>query len=156
MNAEITKEKDVWRPHVTVAAVAERNGRFLMVEELVGGHIVYNQPAGHLEQNETIAEAVTRETFEESAWRFMPTGIIGVYFYRSPTSGVTYQRICFTGQCQKHEKGKKLDSSIVRAIWLSRDELIARPEKLRSPMVLRCIDDYLRGIRYPLSLFIDL
>lgn len=156
MNAELTKTRNVWRPHVTVAAIAERDGRFLIVEEIVGGKIVYNQPAGHLEPNESVIDAVMRETLEESAWHFEPNAVSGIYFYTIPEGDITYQRICFVGECKLQENNRSLDQDILRAVWLTREELSAQPEKLRSPMVLRCIDDYQQGIRYPLNLFVDM
>ncbi len=156
MNAETIKERNVWRPHVTVAAVAEREGRFLIVEEIVDGKVVYNQPAGHLEPNETVITAVMRETLEESAWHFVPTAVVGIYFYKTPEREITYQRICFAGECKYQESNRSLDQDILRAVWLTREELIAQSEKLRSPMVLHCIDDYVRKIRYPLSLFVNI
>lgn len=148
-------DKDIWRPHVTVAAIVERAGRFLLVEEWVNGDLVFNQPAGHLEPDENIVSAVVRETLEESAWHFVPQSIVGIYFYKS-SSGTTYQRICFAGECTNLEIDRPLDKDIVRAVWLTRDELLDQHEKLRSPMVLRCIDDYLRGRRYPLELLMEL
>lgn len=154
MSAEITN--GVWRPRVTVAAVAQRENRFLIVEEIVDGKIVYNQPAGHLEPNETLVDAVIRETLEESAWHFVPTQVVGIYFYTIPENKITYQRICFTGECKWQEPERSLDRDILRAVWLTREELSAQPEKLRSPMVLRCIDDYNQGLRYPLDLFINI
>jgi len=149
-------EKEVWRPHVTVAAVIERDGRFLLVEERSNGQIVYNQPAGHLEPNESLTAAVIRETLEESAWHFVPTSLIGIYHYTFQHTGVTYQRFCFTGSCQDYEPNRALDQDILRTVWLTRDELAAQPEKLRSPMVLRCIDDYLKGIRHSLDLLVEI
>ena len=151
MNVEMIPEKEVWYPHVTVAAVIERDNKFLLVEELVKDQLVYNQPAGHLEPDENIMAAVVRETLEESAWHFVPKYIVGIYFYKS-NSGITYQRICFAGECVQHDPHRELDQDIVRSLWLSRQELIVTPEKLRSPMVLRCIDDYLQGVKYPLEL----
>lgn len=145
----------MWWPHVTVAAIAERDGRFLMVEEIVDGKTVYNQPAGHLEANETVIQAVIRETLEESAWHFTPTAVIGVYFYTVPENQITYQRICFAGECTWQEPNRDLDRDILQALWLTPEELNADPKKLRSPMVLRCIDDYRRNIRYPLDIFVD-
>lgn len=151
MNAEMIFGKEIWYPHVTVAAIVERDNKFLLVEELVKDQLVYNQPAGHLEPDENIIAAVVRETLEESAWHFVPKYIVGIYFYKS-NSGTTYQRICFAGECVQHDPQRELDTDIVRSLWLSREELIAQPEKLRSPMVLRCIDDYLQGVKYPLEL----
>jgi len=141
-----------WKPNVTVAAIAEDNGRFLLVEEAVDGQIVYNQPAGHLEKEESLIEAIKREVLEETAWEFTPAGLIGVYLYPSLNNDITYLRFCFHGRCHNEHKDKKLDDGIIQAIWLSKDEIQAQAEKLRSPMVMRCIEDYLLGKSYPLTL----
>jgi len=138
-----------WAPHITVAAIAERDGRFLMVEEEADGSVVFNQPAGHLEPGETLTQAVVREVREETAWDFEPECLLGVYLY--PTAGVSYLRFCFAGRCTAHHPGQALDQGILRAPWLSREE-IAATGRLRSPLVLNCIDDYLAGRRYPVEL----
>lgn len=144
-----------WRPHVTVAAVVEQDNRFLMVEELVDGRPVYNQPAGHLEDGESLTEAVIRETLEETAGRFMPEAVVGVYRWIEPTRGRTYLRTCFTGRCAHFDPRAELDAGIQRAVWLELDELRRGGLALRSPLVLRCIEDYRRGRRYPMELFTD-
>ena len=144
-----------WKPHVTVAAVVERNSRFLIVEEVSDGQLVYNQPAGHLDEGESLIKAAVRETQEETAWSFSPVALVGIYRWHNPGSNRTYLRVCFTGPCTTHDPNQRLDKGIVRAEWLSRAELSASG-RLRSPLVLRCIDDYLAGIRYPLSLLSDL
>ncbi len=143
-----------WKPHATVAAVIERQGRFLLVEELIDGRRVLNQPAGHLEAGESFTEAVCREVLEETAHRFEPEGLVGVYLYPhpDPRQEITYLRICFHGRSLGREPGRPLDEGIIGPLWLSREELAAEPERLRSPLVLRCIDDYLAGRRYPLDL----
>lgn len=141
-----------WTPHTTVAAVIEKDGKFLVVEEESGGKIVYNQPAGHLDEGENLIEAVIRETLEETAWHFRPENVTGVYQYKSPGNETTYIRFCFSGQCNLHEPDRRLDDGIVRAIWMSYEELLREKDKLRSPMVLQCIDDYLTDKRYPLEL----
>ena len=140
-----------WKPHVTVAAVVERHSRFLIVEEQDQGKIVYNQPAGHLEPDESLLQAVARETLEETGWHIRPTALVGVYQWTSPGNGVTYLRACFAGECLQHEVDRALDEGILRALWLSREELLALSPQLRSPLVLRCIDDYLAGPGYPLD-----
>ncbi len=145
-----------WKPHTTVAAVIENDGKFLIVEEESDGKIVYNQPAGHLDEDENLIQAVIRETLEETAWHFKPENITGVYQYKSPDNGTTYVRFCFSGKCDQHEPDRKLDDGIVRAIWMSYEELLREQDKLRSPMVLRCIDDYLAGKQYPLELIWDI
>jgi len=140
-----------WIPHITVAAVIESEQGFLLIEEESDGLVVFNQPAGHWDQGETLIEAVARETLEESAWHFKAEAIVGIYQYTSPVSQMTYLRIAFCGQHYAHEEQRALDTGILRTVWLDRQS-IASLSNLRSPMVLRCIDDYVAGIRYPLSL----
>lgn len=140
-----------WYPHVTVAAVIENDGRFLMVEEEVSAGLVYNQPAGHLEHGETLIEAVVRETLEETAWRMRPTALIGLHQWTSPGDGATFLRVCFSGSLYAHEPQRRLDTGIRRVLWLSRDDLAAQPQRHRSPMVMRAVDDYLAGRRLPLD-----
>ncbi len=146
----------IWKPHVTVAALIELNGHFLMVEEEDNGRVVYNQPAGHLDEGESLITAVVRETLEETAWHFQPESVTGIYRWMNPQSDITYLRVCFTGICDEHDAGRPLDKGIRRALWLTRDELCQLHAQLRSPMVMRCIDDYLAGRRYPLNLLSDL
>lgn len=141
-----------WKSHITVAAVIERAGRFLIVEENIEGRIVFNQPAGHLEQGETLIEGVVRETLEESGRHFVPESLIGVYSWTNPDNGITYLRFAFSGNVSEREPTRQLDSGIIDAVWMSRDELLAQHDKLRSPLVLRCIDDYLSGRRFHLNL----
>ena len=142
----------VWKPDVTVAAVAEREGRFLLVEERAGGHVVLNQPAGHLEDGESLIEAVVRETLEETAWGFQPEAVVGVYLWRPAQQGRSFLRITFSGELLEHDPSRKLDRGIIRTRWLTRDELFAPNARLRSPLVRQCVDDYLAGVRHPLSL----
>lgn len=142
----------VWKPHVTVAAIIERENRFLMVEELAGGGQQFNQPAGHLDENEELVAAVIRETLEETAWHFQPSALVGIYQWRHPGNGKTFLRLSFCGSVSGYEEERKLDSGILRSLWLTRAEIEGYSDRLRSPMVLRSIDDYLGGIRYPLSL----
>ncbi|WP_428607132.1 NUDIX hydrolase [Sedimenticola sp.] len=147
----------IWTPHTTVASIIEDDGRFLMVEEMTrDGKTVFNQPAGHLEEAESLLEAVIRETREETRWGFRPHALIGIYRWQVPPAETTYLRFCFQGICHDHQPELSLDEGILRAVWMSRDELAANPEQLRSPMVLRCIDDYLAGHRYPLELISDI
>lgn len=146
---------DVWKPSVTVAAIIERDGRFLLVEEETSDGIRFNQPAGHLDPNESLIEAVARETLEEAAHDFVPSALVGMYMsrYVSSRTGleVTYLRFAFTGELGRaHDR--KLDHGILRTVWMTRDEMLACEEKHRSPLVLRCVDDYLAGKRAPLSL----
>ena len=144
-----------WKPHATVAAIIERDHKFLMVEELIDGQRLFNQPAGHLEPGESLIEATIREAREETAWRFTPEAITGIYLWTHPGSEKTYLRVAFCGQCDDHIAEQPLDDGIIHAIWMSRDEIAQQIENLRSPMVLNCIDDYLAGKRYPLDLLID-
>lgn len=141
----------VWKPNATVAAVIERNNTFLMVEELIDDLRVINQPAGHLDDNESLVEAVIREVREETAWTFQPSALLGIYRWQHPTKKLTHMRTTFIGNVTDHDPDQLLDSPILRAEWFSRDDL-QQQGNLRSPMVLRCIDDYLSGKRYPLEL----
>lgn len=138
------------RFHVTVAAVVERDGRHLVVEESVDGRRVYNQPAGHLEPDESLVDAVVREVLEETARPFTPDGLIGVYRWVSP-GGETFIRFAFSGQVDEPEPGRALDPDIQAALWLSESDLTARADQLRSPLVLRCIRDARLGSQ-PLDL----
>jgi 8-oxo-dGTP pyrophosphatase MutT (NUDIX family) len=152
---EISLMTDVWKPSVTVAAIIEREGRFLLVEEETSDGIRFNQPAGHLDPNESLPQAVTRETLEEAAYDFTPTALVGMYMsrYLSSRTGkeVTYLRFAFCGELgAQHDR--PLDHGILRTVWMTREELLACQEKHRSPLVLRCVDDYLAGKRAPLSL----
>src|SRR5215831_635832 len=140
-----------FRPDVTVAAIAERDGRFLLVEEHIGSRLVLNQPAGHLEDGESVLDAVTRETLEESAWHFTPDALVGVYLWKQPENGRSFLRITISGMATHHEPQRRLDRGIERALWLPRDQIVAKSARLRSPMVLRCIDDYLGGARHSLE-----
>ena len=141
-----------WQPHITVATVIEDQGRFLLVEEMADGRAVFNQPAGHLEANESLTEAALRETMEETGWEVELTAVIGIYLYTAPSNGVTYQRVCFAGKALRERPDSPLDEGIIGPRWLTRDELANQPERWRSELVLRCIDDYLQGERFPLSL----
>jgi 8-oxo-dGTP pyrophosphatase MutT (NUDIX family) len=145
-----------WKPHATVAAVIERDGRFLMVEEESEGEIVYNQPAGHLDPNESLLEAAVRETREETGWNFHPQHLIGVYRWVHGPTNRTYLRVCFSGECDDYQPHQPLDEGILQTLWLSRDELLAENARLRSPLVMRCIEDYLAGHRYPIQILADI
>ncbi len=139
------------KPDVTVAAVTEDEGRFLVVEERNKQRLVFNQPAGHVELGETLIEAVIREAREETAWRFEPAAMLGAYLWRNPTNGRSTLRFAFTGTVSDHRASQPLDAGIVTTHWLTRAELLQREPRLRSPLVLRCIDDYLGGKRLPLD-----
>ncbi|MBV8633211.1 MAG: NUDIX hydrolase [Burkholderiaceae bacterium] len=145
---------DVWKPAVTVAAVIERKGQFLLVEEETSDGIRFNQPAGHLDPGESLAQAVVRETMEETAYDFTPQALIGMYMARYLSSRtrkeVTYLRFAFCGEAGAHYD-RPLDAGILRAVWMTYDELIACRDKHRSDLVLHCIDDYRAGQRSPLA-----
>lgn len=144
-----------WTPHATVAVIVEdQNGRFLMVEELSGGRVVFNQPAGHIEENEAILDAVRRETLEETGWEVDPAYFLGVYTYKAPTNGVTYYRFCYSARAVRHITNK-LDDGIIAAHWLDLEEIRDLGDKLRSPLVLECIEDYRNGRRFPLEVIVD-
>jgi 8-oxo-dGTP pyrophosphatase MutT (NUDIX family) len=140
---------------VTVAAVIAREGRFLFVEEETDEGVRINQPAGHLEPDESIVAGAVRETLEETAYGFSPTGLVGVYRWRHPAKDLTYLRFAFCGEPGRHDTQRKLDHGILRALWLTPDELRACAPSHRSPLVLRCVEDYLAGQRFPLDLLID-
>ena len=139
------------KPDVTVAAVVERNGRFLVVQERAGRRIVLNQPAGHLEDGESLPHAVARETLEETGHPFEPHAVVGVYLWGGG-SGRSFLRVAFAGRLGPRDESAELDRSIIRTAWLTQRELEGRSAELRSPLVLRCIEDYLRGVRHPLHL----
>jgi 8-oxo-dGTP pyrophosphatase MutT (NUDIX family) len=146
----------IWTPHVTVAAVIERYGRFLLVQERESGRTVFNQPAGHLEDGESLVSAVIRETLEETGWHFQPDAIIGMYRWRHPVKGITYLRVTFAGTGLRHDADLPLDEAIESTLWLSAGEIRRQSEMLRSPLVLKSIEDYLAGSRYPLSVLADI
>lgn len=144
----------IWTPHLTVAAIVENQGKFLLVEEAPNGTAVFNQPAGHVEENENLTDAVMREVREEVCRHFEPDAMCGIYRWRSPNNGVTYLRAAFCGDISEFDSKLIRDSDILGDKWFSRDELNKKP--LRSPLVLRCIDDYLAGKRLPLELIQEL
>ncbi|MBB3119849.1 NUDIX hydrolase [Pseudoduganella violacea] len=145
-----------WKPSVTVAAVIERDGKFLLIEEETSDGIRLNQPAGHLDPHESLEQAVVRETLEETAHDFRPTALVGMYMsrYRSARTGelVTYLRFAFCGEVGEHYAERPLDDGILRTMWLTRDEIAACRERHRSPLLLQCVDEYLAGKRAPLEL----
>lgn len=141
--------------HLTVAAIAQVDGRFLLVEEHASGALAINQPAGHVEAGEPVLAACRRETLEEAAWEFEPEALVGIYRYMPPDCNDTYVRIAFCGRLVA-EHARPLDPAIVRPLWMTHDEVAGTdPARLRSPMVLACIEDYLDGVRHPLSLLRD-
>ena len=142
----------VWTPHATVAAIVEREGRFLFVEEISRGKRVFNQPAGHVDENETIENATIRETLEESGWEVKPTAIVGIYTYKAPSNGVTYYRFCYVCEALQEVPNAQLDNDILAAHWFTLDEVKAKQTQLRSPLVMKCLEDYLAGKCYPLEL----
>ncbi len=149
----------VWKPHVTVAAVIEQDQRFLLVEEQTSSGLQFNQPAGHLEQGEDLIAAVKREVLEETAWQFEPEYVVGIQLWRKNPGSPSFLRVCFSGRCHSHNPEQPLDDGIVSAPWLTLDQIKTERHRLRSPLVLTSIDEYLSGQRHPLSLlksFIDL
>ncbi|NNM69288.1 MAG: NUDIX hydrolase [Gallionella sp.] len=144
----------VWKPNVTVAAVIARAGKFLLVEEETVQGARFNQPAGHLEADETLLAAAVRETLEESAYHFTPSHLVGIYRWHAIESDTTYLRFAFTGDIAGHEADRALDAGILQAVWLTPDEIRASKMRHRSPLVLRCMEDYLAGKRYPLDLLV--
>ncbi|WP_455379782.1 NUDIX hydrolase [Acidihalobacter prosperus] len=143
-----------FKPHVTVAAIVENGGHFLMVRENIEGQICYNQPAGHLEASESLVDAVIRETLEETAWVFHPQALIGIYRWMHP-SGATYLRAAFAGDVSDHDNNRELDTGIEAAEWFKPQEIISFGKQLRTPLVLRCLEDYQAGKRYSLDLIRD-
>ncbi|MEE9396632.1 MAG: NUDIX hydrolase [Methylococcales bacterium] len=142
----------IWNPHVTVAAIIERNEKYLLVEERIDGKIVLNQPAGHLDDQENLIDAVVREVLEETAWHFLPVNVINISLWRNPESNETFLRTGFCGSLLEFAPDRELDSDIIRTVWLTHKEIIANQERLRSPLVLESISDYLEGQRFPLSI----
>ncbi|WP_454722986.1 MULTISPECIES: NUDIX hydrolase [Cupriavidus] len=148
-----------WKASVTVAAVIERGGRFLLVEEETPDGLRLNQPAGHLDPGESLVHAVIRETLEETAHTFEPRALLGCYMARSASAGsaarprgdITYVRFAFTGELGALDAGRQLDVGIVRTVWMSADEIRACPERHRTPLLLACIEDYLAGKRFALD-----
>jgi 8-oxo-dGTP pyrophosphatase MutT (NUDIX family) len=144
-----------WKPHATVAVIAEDSqGRFLLVEEISSGKVVFNQPAGHIEENEPVLDAVRRETLEETGWEIEPTHLIGVYTYKSPNNGATYYRFCYAANALR-QITEELDDGIIAPHWLKLEEIRQLGEKLRSPLVLQCIEDYRKGRKFPLDVVVD-
>jgi len=145
----------IWKPNVTVAAVIEQKGKFLLVEEHTSQGLQLNQPSGHLEAGESLLAAVVRETQEESAYVMVSQHLLGIYRWYAPTSDTTYLRFAFSGRVINHHPQQALDEGIVRALWMTADEIRACQQRHRSPLILRCVEDYLAGKRFPLALITD-
>ncbi len=147
-----------WKPNVTVAAIIEKDGRFLLVEEHTADGLRLNNPAGHLDCGETPAQACRRETLEETTYAFEPTALVGIYLSRqhNPQEGgdITYLRFAFCGELGDADGTRALDTGIVRTLWMTLDEVRASAARHRSAMVLRGIEDYLAGRRYPMELVV--
>ncbi len=146
------REGRFWQPDVTVATLVVRDGRLLCVEERANGHVVINQPAGHLEPNESLVEAAVRETREETGWNVRITHLVGAYQWKPEETGRHYLRFAFAAEPLDEIPDARLDEGIVRALWLDPAELQALSARHRSPLVWRCAADYLAGCRHPLSL----
>ncbi len=146
-----------WKPSVTVAAVVERDGRYLLVEEQTSEGLRLNNPAGHLEPGESLLQAVAREVLEETACTFTPSHLVGVYLAQLPRGEerITYLRFAFTGSVGEPEPGRALDAPIVRTLWLTPAEIDACRERHRSPLLWRCVQDHRSGLRYPLQTLIS-
>ncbi len=146
----------IWKPNVTVAAIIETDGRFLLVEEETAEGVMFNQPAGHLENGETLLEGVARETWEETAHHFEPTALLGVYHWKHPKRDLTYLRFAFVGKVMGFDTTQKLDDGILRAVWMTPDEIRATRDRHRSPQVMICVEHYLAGQRFPLAVLTHL
>lgn len=141
----------IWTPHATVATIVEHEHKFLLVEELSEGKSVFNQPAGHIEENESIFDAAIRETLEESGYLVELTGLTGIYTYLAPSNGVTYYRFCFAAKLIEHQSNK-LDPDIIAAHWLSAEQINnMQAQQWRSPLVPKCIADYQQRTALPLD-----
>ncbi|MGL5632261.1 MAG: NUDIX hydrolase [Azovibrio sp.] len=141
----------VWKPSVTVAAVVEQDGKFLMVEEEAEEGIRFNQPAGHLEPGESLIQAAVRECLEETGYHFQPIDLVGIYQWTSSKNGVSYLRFAFRGKVLGHEPEQQLDDGIIAPRWQTPEQIRAGQEVHRSPLVLRCVEDCLAGTSFPLS-----
>jgi 8-oxo-dGTP pyrophosphatase MutT (NUDIX family) len=140
-----------WMPHATVAAIVEDQGKFLLVEEETDRGNRYNQPAGHLEDNESLLAAMVRETMEETAYTFHPEALLGIYHWKHEHNDSTYLRFAYIGRVSHHQPTQALDEGIVRSVWMTVEEMREQAMLMRSPQVLKCVEDYLAGKRYPLE-----
>lgn len=146
-----TLNNEIWRPDVTVATIVCHDGRFLLVEEIICGQLVLNQPAGHLEPDESLLAAAVRETLEETGWTVELCEFVGAYQWSTTDGQKQFLRFAFGAHAIAQDAQRRLDDGIVRALWMTRDEIAGQSERLRSPMVLANVDDWLAGKRYPLA-----
>jgi 8-oxo-dGTP pyrophosphatase MutT (NUDIX family) len=144
------------RPAVTVATIVARDDAYLLVEEHTGSGLCLNQPAGHVEAGESLTAAAVRETLEETRYAVTPVSLVGIYRWEARATGMTFLRFAFAAEISRHEPQRPLDRGIVRALWLPYDAIVARRGEHRSPLVLRCLDDYRAGRRLPLDLLTEL
>ncbi len=142
----------IWKPNVTVAALIERDGRYLLVEEETDDGIRFNQPAGHLDEGESLVSACARESLEETAWHFTPTALVGIYQWTRPQGDITYLRFAFCGELGAHQSERALDTGILRAVWMTSAEIEANRSLHRSPLIWQCVQDHAAGRRFPLDL----
>lgn len=149
-------KKHIWKPNATVAAIIQQGDKFLLVEEETERGPRYNQPAGHLEDGESLVEAVIRETLEETAYAFTPEALLGVYHWKHPHNDTTYLRFAFIGKAGVHYPMQELDDGIIQAVWMTIDEIREKQNLMRSPQVLTCFEDFLAGKRFPLELITHL
>ncbi|MCG8672455.1 MAG: NUDIX hydrolase [Pseudomonadales bacterium] len=144
-----------WKPNATVATIVEKNGKFLVVEEYSENQLVINQPAGHIEHGEGVLDAAIRETLEETGYRVEPQAFIGFYTYTAPHNQTTYYRFCFSASIVEQLENPEIDPDIENVVWYSLEELKAQTHRHRSPLLMRCLEDYLDGRRYPLELIYE-
>lgn len=142
----------IWTPHATVATIVEKDGKFLFVDEMADGIRVLNQPAGHVDECEPILDAALRETLEETGWEVEITHLVGIYTYTAPHNQVTYYRFCYAARPVRELADAQLDHGIIGPVWLSLEELKARQDQWRSPLVMKCVQDYVAGKQFPLDL----
>ena len=152
----MAREPVIWTPHVTVAAVVERDGRFLLVDEETDQGRLFNQPAGHWDPEETLLEAVVRETREETGLGFIPRALVGIHHWRDVANDLTYLRFSFAGDAEGDETARPREATVYGLVWMTVEEIRATRDRQRGPQVLACVEDYLRGRRVPLDLLVDL
>ena len=148
----MTTKNERWLPHVSVAAIIEKDKKFLLVEERKEGRLMLNQPAGHWENNETLVEAVIRETLEETAWHFRPNYLVGIYQWQHPKDKeLTYLRFAFGGELLSKDHTRHLDDGIENTVWYDKKEILDSVDRHRSPQLVKCVEDYINGNRYSLD-----